>query len=82
MDAIIYPAHNQLPKHYTVFSMQSPIRDPVLLSQGVRGVYDEAFSLWFVLDRSAHLYCIVAVTQLRETEAADVVQGVNACNVP
>uniref|UniRef100_A0A1I8IQ36 RING-type domain-containing protein n=1 Tax=Macrostomum lignano TaxID=282301 RepID=A0A1I8IQ36_9PLAT len=65
----------QLGEHNAVLGVQSTIGDPVLLRQRRRAVDNEFTSLGIVLGRGLHLHGVVAVAQLRQAEAADVVKS-------
>ena len=53
------------------------IRDPVLLTEIGGAVYDEVARIFIVGDCGLHLHGVVAIAELRETEAANCLQAVN-----
>ena len=65
--------------HYDgVFGVNSSVRDPVLLSQGMRSVHDDLVCFVVISSRRLHLDCVIAVTQLGEGEATNVIQCIDS----
>lgn len=61
-----------------MFRMMSPVGDPVLVGQWRRGVNREFFGLRVVHSGCLHLDRVVSKAEFGQTEATNVIQGVDA----
>ena len=79
MDAAVRAAHNQPREDDRPLRVERAVGDPELLRERARRVEDKLLGRGVVDSRRPHLYRVVAVAELRQGEAADVREGVDAC---
>ena len=77
MDPLVLPVDVELGHHHHVLGVYRAVGNPVLLGEGVRGVHDELLRLVVVGGSGLHLHGVVAVSELCQAEAANVIEIVN-----
>ena len=80
MDTLILSLHPELSEHDDVLGMAGPVGDPVLLGQRGGGVHDQLVCLGVIGGGGLHLHGVVAIPELCQAEAANVIEIVNALN--